>query len=187
MAHLIVPLLKNVVYRDRDERLFSRIVDEQIAISDHLSVIGATLWLDESEGYAYVKNQETDEETPKLVSRRPLSYDVSLLLALLRKRLAEHDTHEGAARLIVTRDEVVALVSVFMNESPNEAGQVDKVESTINKVIDLGFMTKIRAAEHTYEVRRIIKAFIDAQWLQEFDAQLAAYAARVNPAHGQEM
>jgi hypothetical protein len=26
-----------------------------------------------------------------------------------------------------------------------------------------------------YEVRRIIKAYVDAQWLSEFDARLAAY------------
>jgi hypothetical protein len=28
-----------------------------------------------------------------------------------------------------------------------------------------------------YEVRRILKAFVDGQWLADFDARLAAYAA----------
>ena len=28
-----------------------------------------------------------------------------------------------------------------------------------------------------YEVRRILKAFVDAQWLAEFDARLEAYRA----------
>ena len=30
-----------------------------------------------------------------------------------------------------------------------------------------------------YEVRRILKAFVDAQWLAEFDARLADYQAQL--------
>jgi hypothetical protein len=30
-----------------------------------------------------------------------------------------------------------------------------------------------------YEVRRILKAFVDGQWLGEFDARLAAYTAQL--------
>jgi hypothetical protein len=30
-----------------------------------------------------------------------------------------------------------------------------------------------------FEVRRILKAFVDAQWLAEFDARLAAYQAEL--------
>jgi len=32
-----------------------------------------------------------------------------------------------------------------------------------------------RAEKEAYEVRRILKAFVDAQWLAEFDTRLAAY------------
>ena len=31
----------------------------------------------------------------------------------------------------------------------------------------------------TFEVRRILKAFVDAQWLAEFDTRLAEYRARL--------
>jgi hypothetical protein len=30
-----------------------------------------------------------------------------------------------------------------------------------------------------YEVRRILKAFVDAQWLADFDARLTAYQAQL--------
>jgi hypothetical protein len=30
-----------------------------------------------------------------------------------------------------------------------------------------------------YEVRRILKAFVDAQWLADFDARLAAYQGQL--------
>ena len=33
-----------------------------------------------------------------------------------------------------------------------------------------------RTPSKTYEVRRVLKAFIDGQWLADFDARLAEYA-----------
>ena len=44
---------------------------------------------------------------PRLVARRPLSYPVSLMLALLRKRMAEFDASAGDTRLVLTRDEIL--------------------------------------------------------------------------------
>ena len=35
------------------------------------------------------------------------------------------------------------------------------------------------AGQANYEVRRILKAFVDAQWLAEFDARLASYQSEL--------
>jgi hypothetical protein len=35
-----------------------------------------------------------------------------------------------------------------------------------------------------FEVRRILKAFVDAQWLADFDARLAAYQAQLSAGPG---
>ena len=49
------------------------------------------------------------------------------------------------------------------------------------KVVDLGFLRRLKPAGGSgqdrghYEVRRILKAFVDAQWLAEFDARLEVY------------
>jgi hypothetical protein len=37
-----------------------------------------------------------------------------------------------------------------------------------------------------YEVRRILKAFVDAQWLAEFDQRLTAYQTQLRGASGDE-
>lgn len=52
---------------------------------------------------------------------------------------------------------------------------VKDVEADLNKAIELGFVRRLRDQHHMFEVRRIIKAFIDAQWLADFDAKLAEY------------
>ena len=117
------------------------------------------------------------------MARRPLSYPVSLLLALLRKKLAEFDAGGGDTRLVLGRDDIVELVRVFLPEGPNEARLIDQIETHINKVVELGFLARLKPASASttapasYEVRRILKAFVDAQWLADFDARLATYRA----------
>jgi hypothetical protein len=37
----------------------------------------------------------------------------------------------------------------------------------------------VKDADGHFEVRRILKAFVDGQWLAEFDQRLAAYAAEL--------
>lgn len=117
---------------------------------------------------------------PRLVVRRPLSFPVSLLLALLRKKLAEFDASGGDTRLVLSRDEMVELVRVFLPDSSNEARLIDQIETHLNKIVQLGFLRRMNSppassATAVFEVRRILKAFVDAQWLVDFDTQLTAY------------
>lgn len=43
------------------------------------------------------------------------------------------------------------------------------------KIAELGFIRRLRGQGQMIEVRRIIKAFVDAQWLADFDERLAEY------------
>jgi formate-dependent nitrite reductase cytochrome c552 subunit len=86
--------------------------------------------------------------------------------------------------LVLSLEDIVELVRVFLPEGPNEARLIDQIETTVNKVVDLGFLQKLKSAggaaagPATYEVRRILKAFVDAQWLADFDSRLAAYQSQ---------
>ncbi len=187
LSALLIGLLKGVLYRDGDERQWAGLLDLQAQVRDYVVVLNLELVLDEAEGYAFLKSRPEPAEDdpaprlPRLIARRPLSFPVSLLLALLRKKLAEFDAGGGDTRLVLSRDEIVELVRVFLPEGSNEARLIDQIESTINKVVDLGFLSKLKAPAGTaaapanYEVRRILKAFVDAQWLADFDARLEVY------------
>lgn len=184
---VIVPLLKGVLYREQDAAVWTGLLRFQAQVRDYVAVLGLSLSLDEAEGYAYLRSRDddfVDEDdvtavTPRLIARRPLSFAVSLLLALLRKRLAEFDASGGDTRLVLSRDEVVELIRVFLPEGSNETRIVDQVETHLNKVVELGFVRKLKASSAglapSFEIQRIIKAFVDAQWLAEFDQRLAAY------------
>lgn len=175
----VTQLVKGVVYRDTHEKAWQHLLPLQAQVRDYVGVMGLTVLIDESEGYAFLRSKpEVDDgdAVPRLIPRRALSFPVSLLLALLRKKLAEFDAGNSDTRLILTRDQIVEMVRLFMPESSNEARLVDQIDAQLNKVVDLGFLRRIKGQDATFEVRRILKAFVDGQWLSEFDQRLAEYA-----------
>jgi hypothetical protein len=187
LSRLMVHLLKGVLYREDDERLWAGLLRLQARVREQAAVLLLDLVLDEAEGYAFFRSRPDPDEAegsprlPRLIARRPLSYPVSLLLALLRKRLAEFDAGGGDTRLVLSRDDIVELMRVFLREGSNEARLIDQVDATIIKVVDLGFLRRLKPAAGStedrghHEVRRILKAFVDAQWLADFDARLEVY------------
>lgn len=194
LSQLMVQLLKGVLYREDDERLWSSLLRLQARVREQSAVLLLDLVLDEAEGYAFLKSRPDADDAegaprlPRLVARRQLSYPVSLMLALLRKRMAEFDAGGGDTRLVLAREEIAELMRVFLPDGTNEARLVDQVDATITKVVDLGFLRRLKPAAGAgqdrghYEVRRILKAFVDAQWLAEFDARLEVYRTALSTA-----
>lgn len=175
-----VPLLKGIVYAQSQPRAWTALLMLPAEVRDHLAVLGLDVHIDEAEGYAFVRQREADDEgadLPRLVSRYPLSYRVSLMLALLRRALLEFDAQGDQTRLVITRDDAVGLVGTYHPARASEARLADEVEADLRKIVDLGFLRPLRDQPHTYEVMRVIKAFVDAQWLSDFDARLAEYIA----------
>jgi hypothetical protein len=194
LSTLLISLLKGVIYREANDTQWSALLRLQARVRDYVAVLGLELVLDEAEAYAFLKSRAdaieddpaaaTPSKLPRLVARRPLSFAVSLLLALLRKKLAEFDASGGDTRLILTRDDIVELVRVFLPTNSNDAKLIDQIETHIGKIVDLGFLRKLKTTNGpaSFEVRRILKAFVDAQWLAEFDGRLEAYRAQLNGA-----
>lgn len=175
----VTALLKGVIYAD-DAARWQAVTGAASQVRDYVAVLGLDLFLDETEGYAFLRSKPDEElvaDLPRLVPRRALTFQVSLLLALLRRRLAEFDATSMETRLVLSRDQLVAMLQVFQPPSSNEARLVDQAAATIKKVVDLGFLRRLRGEDEQYEVMRILRAFVDAQWLGELDTHLAAYHA----------
>ena len=189
----VIPLMKGVVYRDSHDRAWQQIAQLQAQVRDYVEVLGLQVVIDEAEGYAYLRQRPADDEdadqVPRLIPRRSLSFHVSLLIALLRKKLAEFDAQGGDTKLMLTRAQIAEMIRVFMPPTSNEARLLDQMDAHINKAVDLGFLrpassgaarrparSSAGSAEQAYEVRRILKAFVDGQWLSDFSAKLSEYA-----------
>ena len=185
LSYAVIPLMKGAVYRDTHDRAWQQLLQLQPQIRDYVAVLGLQVVIDEAEGYAFLRQRPADADDadplPRLIPRHALSFHVSLLLALLRKKLAEFDAQGGDTRLILTRDQIAEMIRVFLPATSNDARLMDKLDEHITKVVNLGFLRPVKNAEGSYEVRRILKAFIGGQWLAELDARLAEYGASLTP------
>ncbi len=181
LSAILVQLLKGVVYEDRHAKLWYSLLQLQAAVRDYFRVLGLELYLDEAEGYAFLKQYAPDDDNsdqlsvPRLIPQRSLTFPVSLLLVMLRKRLAEEDAIAGSTRVVLSREQIIDMMLLFMPEQKNEARLNDQINTAINRAIDYGFVRKLKGDKDTLEIRRILKAFVDAQWLDEFQQHLDSY------------
>jgi Domain of unknown function (DUF4194) len=177
----VIQLMKGVVYRDTHDKAWQHLLQLQPQVRDYVEVLGLQVVIDEAEGYAFLRQRPADSgddrQVPRLIPRRSLSFHVSLLLALLRKKLAEFDAQGGDTKLMLTKAQITEMLRVFLPVTSNEARLVDQIDAHINKAVEFGFLRPAKSAEPVYEVRRILKAFVDGQWLADFDTRLAEYAA----------
>ena len=141
LSVVVINLMKGPVYRDTHEKPWALLLELRGQVSDYVSVLGLQVVVDESEGYAYLRSVPADDgavELPRLVARRALSFHTSILLALLRKRLAEFDASSSESRLMLTREQIVEMFRLYLPPSTNEARVVDNIDTNINRSVRWG-------------------------------------------------
>ncbi len=179
ISPIIIHLLKGILFRTQHPVLWNDLLELQTQVLDYVKIIGLNLEIDDNEGYAWLTQMVADEDEtnplPRLIVRRPLSYPISLLCVLLRKKMAEADSSGSETRVIVSRQELSNAMLVFMPEKSNEAQIAASINATINKVAELGFLRKLKNDSENLEIQRIIIALVDADWTADFKEKLQTY------------
>lgn len=179
IAVAIIGLMRGVVYRETDEDAWATLDRHGAAVRDHFAAIGVEVAVDDTEGYAFLRAEpdlDGVDPLPRVVKRRALTFHVSLLLVLLRKRLVEFETSGSEGKLVLTRDQIVDMLRLFLADSTNEARVIERIETTLKQAAELGFLRPLRGQGDHYEVRRILKAYVDAQTLADYAGKLREYA-----------
>ncbi len=128
----------------------------------------------------YINNEE-GQKIPRLINKRALNFSLSLLCALLRKKLAEHDSSTGEPRLILDQVDIYSMMKVFLPKDDNEVKQLKDIDTAINKAIEIGVLRRLKSSTtkdnqpEKLEVRQIIKALINAEWLANFQERIEEY------------
>lgn len=180
-SNVLIALLKGIVYSHQEEIWNTLILPEnERDVRNYFADIHLDLIIDKSEGYAYLKQQQTpadeeenEQEAPmRLIRRRALTFHVSLLCLLLRKHLIENDQTGESTRAILSREEINSQIKLYMKESTNEAVVNKQIDAAIKKVEDEGFLRRMKTEQEQYEVNRIIKAFVNVdqvgEWLERY-------------------
>lgn len=175
----IIYLFKGVLY-NTNEAVWKSLIQYQNDIKNYFSVVGIDLIINQSEGFAFLKQREIVEETtihfPKLIEKRQLSYPVSLLCILLRKKLLDFDNTGEESRLILSKEQIVELILSFLpDNTSNEKKVIDKIDVHIKRLIDLGFLRELKNEQERYEVSRILIAYLPVEELQNVLDKLKDY------------
>ena len=178
LSHLIVHLLKGPIYSDVKPKLWSALLDQRQQVRDYLLVINLALFFDEAEGYAFlrqIESENSEEPLPRLITRRPLGFAMSVLCILLRRWLSEHDTKAGEIRAIIERSMIHQELELYLPELRNEAKSSDKIDKHIDQAIELGLVRILKGDREKLEILRITKALINAEWLGDLNNRMRQY------------
>ncbi len=179
-SNALIALLKGVVY-SRNEKIWDELINPQNTkdIQNYFADINLDLIIDKEEGFAYLKqkiDEEEESKISKLIEKRHLDFHVSLLCLLLRKHLIENDREGEQQQAILSRKEILKELKPFYGETTNEPKQAKKIEAAINKLVKEGFLRKMNTEKEQYEINRIIKAFVNADIIQDYLEKLQNYA-----------
>jgi hypothetical protein len=179
-SNILISLLKGIVYSD--SKYWDDLLQYEADIKNYFADIHLDIIIDKSEGYAYLKQKEIEENEDtalKLIDKRQLNFHVSLLCLLLRKNLIENDSEGESTKAILSKGEIVNLMKPFYKETTNEAKQLNQIQTAINKVIEEGFLRRMKTEEEQYEINRIIKAFVNAETVKDELEKLKNYTTRI--------
>lgn len=182
-AGALVKLLQGPVYND-EEKYWGNILLYKGHIARYFAPIKVELVLNEQEGFALLRQkggepEEKEDDIPRLMRKRGLTYEQTLLCVMLREWMEEFDTRttEGA-KLFVTQRDIRERVEVFFKDPTNRSRLQKQLNTCIDQAANtLGLLKRNREDEidpenTQYEVKRIVKAMISNEVLEEIKNKL---------------
>lgn len=172
----LIALLREVVVKG-ESSVWNTVTERRGEIGDYVAKLGLYLVVDEDNGYAYLR-QEEESGLPKLMRRTPLTFHQSLLLVMLRNEINEFDAANGDSYLVVEKTRILSYMRRYYGQITDEVKFENKINSLINRAIEMKFIEPVEGGEEAYEVKPILRSFIDADWLSQFNEALKAYNAQ---------
>ena len=176
----IVLLLKKTV--ENNSPVWDDMIMYPEDLRNYLSVIGLELVIKKEEGFAYLKQiVMEDDSTLNLVQRRQLSFEVSIVLIVLRQVLEDFDnnpTDTTSTEKIISNNEIKDEIRMFLPEKYDKVRFEKELERYIQTVVDLGFLKEVKRNDNEvrYRIHRIIKEKITLENLDLFKRKLDEYA-----------
>lgn len=179
-APVCIKLLQGPIYRTNNaDQLWSCLQAWQSDIDQYFSMIGLHVFVAPADGYAYLEQKKANEEEnelPKLIQSRQLTVQDSLLCVLFREALDQFDTSQNQSEnLILTTTEIKSRLDTFFPGKKDQTKVYRRLDESLNRLCDLTFIKEIKTSntfERTFEIRRILKSKIDADFILEFRDKL---------------
>src|SRR5262249_52316187 len=136
-------------------------------LDEYFSRIGLQLVVDESEGFAFLKQLDDAEldhvrgydQLPKLFHKKRLNYEATLVCVLLREELRRFEEEQvDHARCVIAPDDLFELWKPFFPASQDEIHSRRALEAALATLEELKFIREFTKEPKEWEIRRILKA-----------------------------
>lgn len=182
-AAVIIKLLQGPVYAD-DKNIWRELLGWQSAVKEYFGKIGMELLINEGDGFARVMQPEVDENDdnplPRLMKKQAISYEATLLSVILREGLEEFDVKSEGTKYFLTQKEIKERIELFYKEQSNKSKLWKELSRPIASLLNIGILKlnredTVNKDNNQYEIKRIIKAFISNDKLEEIKNKLSGY------------
>ncbi len=182
-APVILKLLQNPIFSD-ETAIWNMLLSHFTSVQDYFARIGLEVRVQEEDGYAYLHQPAIEDDEgqtiilPRLTHRDRLTYHATLLCVLLREWIDQFEsTQLEAGKCIITDTQIRELLLPLLPARTDERAVQGRIDSAIHRLSDLGFLKRIPDTSNPtyFEVRRILKAKIDAEKLAEIKEKLVHY------------
>ena len=180
----VTSLMKGVVYRDTHEKAWRHLIPLQSQVRDYVATMGLAVVVDEAEGYAFLRSRpddgDGDDARHSAADSPPLAVapcQPAARAAAQKARRIRRAGQRHPARADRDPDRRHGPGIPAPRDQRGQAGRPDRRAARQGR--RAGFPAAAQG-RRCYEVRRVLKAFVDAQWLAGLDEQLARYAAELS-------
>lgn len=179
-SSLIVKMLKgSIEYLDKSA--WEDLLQYKMELNSFLPQLGLNLVLNEDDGYAYLKQILSDDESAEVTwfQRRSFTYEESIMLVLLRELMAEFEVSESSSReLIKRRREIKEYSELFFKEDASRVKFLKEIDRLIDKAEENSFLQLMEDSEikdeQKFRIKKIIKEKVNSETLEQFEEQLKA-------------
>jgi hypothetical protein len=183
-AAVVIKLLKGPLYNEDPD--WPALLLVHAHVRDYLGELGLEFHLHEEDGFAYISQPENGEtaQIPRLVGRRRISFEASLLCVILREEMDRFElSHNESSKLYIEKEEIRERIRIYFKEKTDETRLFRELNKYISQTENLGFLKKVNTGtggktdgdNEMYEVRPIIKAKITPAFLEDFKNRLDVY------------
>ncbi|MFL5701392.1 MAG: DUF4194 domain-containing protein [Ktedonobacteraceae bacterium] len=182
-APVVLKLLQNPLFSD-ESGSWNLLLSYLTPVQEYFARIGLEVRVHEEDGYAYLHQPALEDDEgqtialPRLTRRDRLTYHTTLLCVLLREWLDQFESaHLEAGKCTITDDQIHELLRPFLPARTDERSIQRRMGAAIERLNELGFLKRMPDTENPvyFEVRRILKAKIDAEKLAEIKEKLVRY------------
>ena len=180
-----IKLLQGVVYEE-DKDVWAILLANESDVETYFCRIGTNVVIDRSNGLAYLKQFSDDqrvdgyERLPRLVTRSPLSYHVTLGCVLLRdayRRFEDEDLENE--RCVIETEALFDSWKSFFPQKEDDVSLRKKLTTCLSHLEKFKLVRKLKSESGLWEVRRAIKARVPIAQLEQLNQRLTEHVTGI--------